>query len=1191
MKGKSTRLKFARAVPHHVHAKGILERIHADIQGPFTRDSLGGDKYILMIVDEYSGLKRAIGLKTKGQATDEFMEWLTQASIDRKKKVVEIHTDGGAEFINNKVKKYCANRGIKQTYTVPDTPHNNGTVERGIRTASEGTRCNLCHANASPSWWADSYRQTILVQNQATLKVGSERTPAQLWNGRKDTVSISKFKVWACDAWMHVHGGMQRASWDPKALLVAHLGWIPDRNAWKLIHVPSMKVYYSRDVRFDEGKFTQAKLFREEQDENIEEDEKTDKKFYESICLRGEIELAKRISLEEHTNQTPQHQPSAPNSAAEDQVNSEDDDRVIPRGLEQSDDEAEDELESADSDDSESSGAEDDDEAEADDEEDGGDDEERKESTAPPPRQSKPNKWQTAEPPRRSTRRGNAVHRLGMISPGDMGQRHANVVIVEPEDFDEEDSDDESRLRQEYRNQSRVDQVPGAILPKVKNGGRKMPSQRCTATGKNGKHCRARTAAGEYCYNHLKSLKSLRIKKSEHPQIKGKGLFATADMKKNQVICAYTGEIREGNGDDYEGSDYVFEVSTRVAIDAARTNCAVGRFVNDSRGTAKRVNCKFAIDRRLGTVTLQALRAIKAGEELYITYGAGYWRLKKKQEKDRLKHLERAAIAVEREPIESNPQSLREAFSRPTAAKWREAVNSEIESLLKHKCYEVIDALPPGAKAILTTWVFVVKVNGDGVPVKHKARLCVRGDMQGKDELGNTFAPTLSSEALRTVLADACVNDYEVQTMDITTAFLHGDLKETIYIKPAKEMPGIKEGQYLRLLKTVYGLCQAGCIFIEKLHGLFKEIGWKQCKDSDECMFTKLSRTGRLMKLGNFVDDIIKVYHKDDEKEMQESVDKIGKVFELKDLGNIQGMIGFRITRNRELRTLLMDQESMTTRLLLSTGYDQCNPAKTPGDKIIVPTNSETDPQDREEEKDPRSKHPRIRLADYRTLVGSLQYLSNGSRPDISFAVNSLLARHMANPQVEHLNALKRVFRYLSGTRTMGLLYSASSDDPNHAKLQSYSDSDWAEDKERRSVSGLVFKYAGAPISWSSKRQQTVSLSSTEAEYIASNEAGREVVWLWRLFADLGIPQVAPAILYCDNQSAIRTAVKDGNLDRRKHIDVKHHWIREKLANKEIELKWIPSAENQADILTKPLGTGIFQPLRQQLMGYNGAAL
>jgi hypothetical protein len=176
--------------------------------------------------------------------------------------------------------------------------------------------------------------------------------------------------------------------------------------------------------------------------------------------------------------------------------------------------------------------------------------------------------------------------------------------------------------------------------------------------------------------------------------------------------------------------------------------------------------------------------------------------------------------------------------------------------------------------------------------------------------------------------------------------------------------------------------------------------------------------------------------------------------------------------------------------------------------------------------------------------------------------------------------------RYLAGTRSKGILYSKRSDIPDNGSLVSYSDSDWAEDSERRSVSGLLFKLAGGPISWISRRQPTVSLSSTEAEYIAMNEAGREMKWLYRLLNCIGATQSLPLELRCDNQSAIRTAIKDGNMDRRKHIDVKHHWIREQLEGGIIKLVWTPSTDNEADLLTKALTPMLFLPFRDQVLGY-----
>lgn len=215
----------------------------------------------------------------------------------------------------------------------------------------------------------------------------------------------------------------------------------------------------------------------------------------------------------------------------------------------------------------------------------------------------------------------------------------------------------------------------------------------------------------------------------------------------------------------------------------------------------------------------------------------------------------------------------------------------------------------------------------------------------------------------------------------------------------------------------------------------------------------------------------------------------------------------------------------------------------------------------------------------YQSAVGSLLYMSTSTRPDIAFAVGNV-ARFSANPTRLHWTGVKRIFRYLKGTSDMGLYYSSSVEDD----LVGYSDSDWAGDcDDRRSVSGYMFKLCGAPISWRSKKQTTVALSTAEAEYVALSSATQEAVWLKQLLSELLAKQQSKAVLiYEDNQSAISMARNAQFHGRTKHIDIRHHFVREKVNDGTIDLKYCPTDRMLADVLTKGLARPAFETLRKK---------
>lgn len=414
-------------------------------------------------------------------------------------------------------------------------------------------------------------------------------------------------------------------------------------------------------------------------------------------------------------------------------------------------------------------------------------------------------------------------------------------------------------------------------------------------------------------------------------------------------------------------------------------------------------------------------------------------------------------------------------------------------------------------------------------------------------------------------------------------AFLHGDLQPQfkLYARPMPNTPGVLHGQLLKLHKTVYGLKQASFEWARKLNGTLRECGYTQGVAADDCLWWKVSKSGRLMMQATYVDDILRAYAREDEAEMEADMKQMGKAFTLKDLGDAELLLGWRIRRGDNW--LSVDQEGYVRQVLEQYGMDQCRPVDTPGTKLeLLQEGSE------EERADAKGavEHSHMTLANYSSVVGALQYLASSTRPDIATAVNTL-GSFNADPRPCHLRALKRIMRYLAGTAALGITYTRTED--GVFRLCVYSDSDWAGDpSDRRSITGYVMQLCGGAISWYSKKQSTVSLSSTEAEYNAGAETAREVTWLRALLTDMGEEQKHPTIVQIDNQGAIAMGNGSGSVDRRKHIDVKHHYLKEKVEMGILELVYVPSASNLADIFTKPLDKIKFIPLRDAVMGSKG---
>jgi len=273
------------------------------------------------------------------------------------------------------------------------------------------------------------------------------------------------------------------------------------------------------------------------------------------------------------------------------------------------------------------------------------------------------------------------------------------------------------------------------------------------------------------------------------------------------------------------------------------------------------------------------------------------------------------------------------------------------------------------------------------------------------------------------------------------------------------------------------------------------------------------------------------------------------------DMGACSYYLGIHITRDRAARTIRLSQESYIQKILEKYGMADSTPVSTP-----METGLHLTPETEREA-------PEARRKAYSGAVGSLMYPMIETRPDIAF-VMSTLARFLSNSSSDHWAALKRVFCYLNGTRDLGIVY-------GRGNLYGYTDSDWAGDvSTRKSTTGYVYLLGSAAVSWSSKRQPTVALSSCEAEYMAATQAAKEAIWLRRFLTELGYtrPDIDSVTINCDNQGAITLTKNPEFHARTKHIDIQWHYVREQVEKGAVTLRFIGTAEMVADGLTKPLG-------------------
>ena len=508
----------------------------------------------------------------------------------------------------------------------------------------------------------------------------------------------------------------------------------------------------------------------------------------------------------------------------------------------------------------------------------------------------------------------------------------------------------------------------------------------------------------------------------------------------------------------------------------------------------------------------------------------------------------------------SEPQTYREAMSRPDAKQWELAMQEEIKSQHDNQTWYLVKR-PNNRRIVKCKWVYAIKADG-----RYKARLVAKGFTQVEGiDFQETFSPVARYEAIRFLLAHAALEDWELEAMDIKTAFLYGELDEEIYMEqPEGFVKRGQENQVCRLKKAIYGLKQASRTWNEKLHTTLLEQGFKRTR-SDAGVYVYSHDQAEVILIV-YVDDLLHMGHSLPEIKRMKKM--LADKFQMRDLGAATNFLGMRITRDRKKKLLTIDQQTYTEGIIQRFKLQDSKTRWTPLPEGI-----------HLEKPAPEYVADATLRTNFQQMIGSLIYLMIGTRPDISWAV-SRLSQYMQQPTNEHVEAAKNIFRYLKTTVNSKIRYLGG----GKSGLIGYSDADWGENRDnRRSTTGFVFLMADGSVTWTSHMQKTVARSSTEAEYMALSEACSEIAWLTSLQKEIGFVPTGPTPLVSDNQGGIFLAVNPAHDRRLKHVDIRYHFIREYVESKRVKISYTSTDEMIADILTKPLGRSKFERFRQGL--------
>jgi transposase InsO family protein len=496
----------------------------------------------------------------------------------------------------------------------------------------------------------------------------------------------------------------------------------------------------------------------------------------------------------------------------------------------------------------------------------------------------------------------------------------------------------------------------------------------------------------------------------------------------------------------------------------------------------------------------------------------------------------------------TEPETYLEALDSEYSMYWKQAMDDEYNSLLENNTW-TLETPPAGVKPIPVKWVYKVKKDASGQFERFKARLVVKGFKQQEGiDYTEVFAPVSKFSTVRALLAKAAAEDLELHQLDIKTAFLHGELEETIYMEQPTGYEEGPAGAACKLNKSLYGLKQAPRAWYTRLNKELEIFGFVPSL-ADPSLFTLESKTSTVYLL-IYVDDIL-IAGKDKDK-VNYIKEELLTRFEGRDLGEVTSFLGINITRERNTNMIKIDQAGMISSILQQFGLEEAKTKTIPLSPTVKLSKNEGEPLD-------KKRFP------YGTLVGKLMFLAVGTRLDIAYSVNTL-ARFISDPNMTHWQAAKGVVRYLAYTNKRGITFRGSNLD-----LIGYCDADYAGDLDtRKSTTGYAFSLNGGAVSWNSKRQPTVAASTTEAEYMAAAAAVKEALWLRKLCKSLDIPITTVKIM-CDNQSAIKLLRNPIFSVRSKHIDIAHHFARERVQSKEVEFSYVPTTEMVADVLTKVL--------------------
>ncbi|CAI5974834.1 unnamed protein product [Closterium sp. NIES-65] len=1217
-----------RAAPHSSQfppTEAPLQTLHMDVWGPARVRGQGQERYFLLVVDDYSRYTTVFPLHSKGEVTQVLIDWIRAARLQLRRSfgsdvpVLRLHSDRGGEFSSALLSAYCRVRGIRQTFTLPDSPQQNGIAERRIGMVMDVARTSMMHAAAPHFLWPFAVRYAAHQINLHPRVSRPETSPALLWTGKVGDASA--FRVWGSRAFVR---DLSADKLSPRASPCVFLGFPPDAPGWQFYHPTSRRVLSSQDVTFDES-VPYYRLFP-----------------YRTPSLPppplflvpgpppvvplppqgpapsgvSQVDAVEPVEVTGDSGAAAGAEPGGAESRGAEPGGAEpggaESGGAGPGGAEPGGAEPWGAVPGgAVSGGTEPGGAEPGG-AEPGGAEPGGavpgGASSRREPLSPQElREWFARRWRRAAGAGGSSAaEGAAATRPGGARPvgagaagseGSPGAGPAEDVGAEPAVGGPTDgapgaaaggsgasggfaggaaglgtpagaagsvpavSGVAARSRpyfvplleqvlglappppplegpQPVWSQPQLEPASPLPAPSPYAGPTGGLTERREPASRPASPVRTERASGRGSRQrpppvpgtHRMSLRpSTAPLRAPLPSPPASSLPALADPESDSLRAA---------------SPTVTRLLATAVTDPSFESSAASALVTELVDFAAR--CRLDYAARLVAESESACPPSVGGE-----CALGTDVLEDRQEEFQClaaasPRLASVLLAPEGDPDALDiptPRSYAEAVEGPYSSQWQAAMDAEMASWKSTGTY--VDAVPPpGANIVSGMWIFRVK-RPPGSPPVFKARYVARGfsQRQGVDYF-QTFSPTPKMTTLRVLLHIAAQRDYELHSLDFSTAFLQGSLHEEIWLRRPPGFTGtFPPGTQWSLRRPVYGLRQAPREWHDTLRTTLAALGFAP-STADPSLFLRTDTSLPPFYILVYVDDL--VFATADTAGLAYVKSELLKRHTCTDLGELRSYLGLQITRDRARRTITLTQSHMVQQVLQRFGFTYSSPQATP-----LPTRHSLSalPSDESVE----SSGP------YAELVGCLMYLMTCTRPDLAYPL-SILARYVApgRHRPEHMAAAKRVLRYLCSTSGMGLVLGGRSP----VVLTGHADASWADDQAtQRSSQGYTFSLGSGSVSWRSTRSSSVLGSSCEAEIYAGAMAAQELRWLTYLLTDLGELPRSPPVLYVDNKAMLALCREQRLEHRTKHIALRYFLARELQQRGQLQLAYIIIAD------------------------------